>query len=444
MHTQANQPVCQPVCRDFQNGRCFRGSCRFYHGATDDLAAAQMAAGAVLGYHGGHAGMHLAHPAHPAHPAHALQRVMSLPSGGLPPFPGAGVRGRSFDAASALAMDPGIAAFLGGAQAIPGWQGDSAAAAALALAATQTSAQGGVPGADLASLLALQSAQLQMQQQHQQRGSIGGVNPREPAPADPNFAAAAMSQADQWAAIQARQAASADAAARGAAAPPPQPQTPSPATSGLLSQTLGVGVGHARVPAPARAGAEKRDPVSNGADVFSREFFGGGGGAAAGSAPSANGVAATENGGGGFYGSRHGLTGNPIRNALSDFGLWGARNIGSAGESNGSPAEASRRASFSGGQTRLSLDGFGGGLWEDKSGVLAAAAARTSMDAFSRTSMDIASGGPQPSSTEVSVGGGGGAFLASSPLGVPVNAAKLPADLAEPPSSRARSNYSLF
>lgn len=92
----------------------------------------------------------------------------------------------------------------------------------------------------------------------------------------------------------------------------------------------------------------------------------------------------------------------------------------------------------------MSLDGFGGGLWEDKSGVLAAAAARTSMDAFSRTSMDIASGGPQPSSTEVSVGGGGGAFLASSPLGVPVNAAKLPADLAEPPSSRARSNYSLF
>ena len=428
------QPVSQPVCRDFQNGRCFRGSCRFYHGSTDDLAVAQMA-GQVLGY-GGHGGMP------PAHPVHALQRVMSLPSGGLPPFAGAGVRGHSFDAASALAVDPGIAAYLGGAQANPGWSGDSAAAAALALAATQTSARGGVPGADLASLLALQSAQLQMQQQQQQQQHGPGSTP-----ADPNFAAVAMNQADQWAAVQAQQAqqaASADASVGGAAAPPPQPQTPSPATSGLLSQTLGVGVGHARVPAPARAGAEKRDPVSNGADVFSREFFGGGGGAAAGSAPSANGVAATENGGGGFYGSRHGLTGNPIRNALSDFGLWGARNIGSAGESNGSPAEASRRASFSGGQTRLSLDGFGGGLWEDKSGVLAAAAARTSMDAFSRTSMDIASGGPQPSSTEVSVGGGGGAFLASSPLGVPVNAAKLPADLAEPPSSRARSNYSLF
>ncbi len=419
MHTQANQPVCQPVCRDFQNGRCFRGSCRFYHGATDDLAAAQMAAGAVLGYHGGHAGMHPVHPAHPAHPAHALQRVMSLPSGGLPPFPGAGIRGRSFDAASALAMDPGIAAFLGGAQAIPGWQGDSAAAAALALAATQTSAQGGVPGADLASLLALQSAQLQMQQQHRQRGSIGGVNPREPAPADPNFAAAAMSQADQWAAIQARQAASADAAARGAAAPPPQPQTPSPATSGLLSQSLGVGVGHARA----------------------------GGGAGAGGAPSANGVA-TETVGGGLYGAGHGPTGKPIGEALSDFGLWGARSVGSAGESNGSPAEASRRASFSGGGARLSLDGFGGGLWEDKSGVLAAAAARTggsprtSMDAFSRTSMDIASG-HQLGATEIAVGGGGG-FHASSPLGVPVNAAKLPADLSAPPASRAHSNYSLF
>jgi hypothetical protein len=121
------------VCRDFQNGRCFRGSCRFYHGATDDVAVAQMA-GQVLGYHGGHAGMH------PVHPVHALQRVMSLPAGGLPPFVAAGGRGRSFDAGSALAQDPGIAAFLGSAQAIPGWPGDSAAAAALALAATQTSA----------------------------------------------------------------------------------------------------------------------------------------------------------------------------------------------------------------------------------------------------------------------------------------------------------------
>ena len=33
---------------------------------------------------------------------------------------------------------------------------------------------------------------------------------------------------------------------------------------------------------------------------------------------------------------------------------------------------------------------------------------------------------------------------ASSPLGVPVNAAKLPADLSAPPASRAHSNYSLF
>ena len=89
-------------------------------------------------------------------------------------------------------------------------------------------------------------------------------------------------------------------------------------------------------------------------------------------------------------------------------------------------------------------------MWEDKSGVLAAAAARTGgsprtsmSDAFSRTSMDIGNGGPRRTSTEVSVGGGGG-FHASSPLGVPVNAAKLPADLLEPPSSRARSNYSLF
>jgi hypothetical protein len=118
--------------------------------------------------------------------------------------------------------------------------------------------------------------------------------------------------------------------------------------------------------------------------------------------------------------------------------------------SNGSPAEASRRASFSGGQ-RLSLDGFGGGLWEDKSGVLAAAAARTggsprtsmSDTSWTRTSMDIGNSAQRRTSTEVSVGGGGG-FHASSPLGVPVNAAKLPADLLEPPSSRARSNYSLF
>ena len=163
-------------------------------------------------------------------------------------------------------------------------------------------------------------------------------------------------------------------------------------------------------------------------------------------APSANGVV-TETVGG-LYGAGHGPTGKPISEGLSDFGLWGARSVGSAGESNGSPAEASRRASFSGGGARLSLDGFGGGLWEDKSGVLAAAAARTggsprtSMDAFSRTSMDIASG-HQPGATEIAVGGGGG-FHASSPLGVPVNAAKLPADLSAPPASRAHSNYSLF
>jgi hypothetical protein len=240
--------------------------------------------------------------------------------------------------------------------------------------------------------------------------------------ADPNFAAVAMSQADQWSAIQAQQAASADAA--GGAAAPPQPQTPIPVTSGLLSQSLGVGAGAA----------------PNGAEVFPRDFFGGGGGGASGSAPSATGVAATENGGGGFYGAGHGPTGNPISDALSDFGMWG---------SNGSPAEASRRAS-SGGQ-RLSLDGFGGGLWEDKSGVLAAAAARTggsprtsmSDTSWTRTSLDIGNSGPRRTSTEVSVGGGGG-FHASSPLGVPVNAAKLPADLLEPPSSRARSNYSLF
>ena len=130
-----------------------------------------------------------------------------------------------------------------------------------------------------------------------------GRNPREHAPADPNFAAAAMSQADQWAAIQARQAASADAAARGAAAPPPQPQTPSPAT-GLLSQSLGVGVGHARRRrrrrrAPPRRTASRRD---------CRACTAG-----------------------------HGPTGKPISEGLSDFGLWGARSVGSAGESNGAP-----------------------------------------------------------------------------------------------------------
>ena len=70
-------------------------------------------------------------------------------------------------------MDPWIAAFLGGAQAIPGWQG-LAAAAAPRLAATQTSGAGGVR-ADLASLLALQSAQLQMQQQHRHAGHRGGT-----------------------------------------------------------------------------------------------------------------------------------------------------------------------------------------------------------------------------------------------------------------------------
>ena len=68
-----------------------------------------------------------------------------------------------------------------------------------------------------------------------------------------------MSQADQWATIQARQAASLDAAARrGGAAP--QPQTP-PGDFWPISQSLGVGVGHARaaaVAAPGRSLGERR------------------------------------------------------------------------------------------------------------------------------------------------------------------------------------------
>ena len=78
-----------------------------------------------------------------------------------------------------------------------------------------------------------------------------------------------------------------------------------------------------------------------------------------------------------------------------------------------SPHDLSRRASFDSrrasvdiGRSRLSLDGFGSGLWEDKSGVLAAARSsspRLSLDAGASRMMGKTDAFP----ASINTGGGG-------------------------------------
>ena len=187
---------------------------------------------------------------HP-HSVHALARVMSLPNVGFPPHLGAmgnsaphsfgghphslGGHPHSFDApvfaAAHGAHDPHV--FLGASGFYPN---DSSAEAA-AMAATQTSQHGGVPGAAAQTLFALQSAQLRGQQRQMQ-----GVTPNNNVRFVPQ---AASFQADQWAAIQATQAVSANVVGgfvtvSRTAAPL---RTETTVTSGLLAQSLG----HVRV-----------------------------------------------------------------------------------------------------------------------------------------------------------------------------------------------------
>lgn len=462
------QPSLQPICRDFQNGRCFRGSCRFYHGTADDFAVANAAGmpgfraydkNTMPGYLPIQGHSHHLNHLNP-HSVHALQRVMSLPSGGLPPFLGANGNSlglhqhpHSFDAAALAAMHGGW----------PG--GDSAAAAVLVLAATQTSQHRGVPPADPASLLALQSAQLQRQQQQMMGGDVPANNVR------------AMTQANEWAAIQAQQAVSANTVPGGVAGVPPQgPQTPSPVNSGLLTQSLGHsgqghvnghGVvhnnvvhanphvhsnghithnglnghtnGHGGGHAPAEHSHVNAEP-GNGVDIFPKMFF-----ANANGGDPNQGVPQTTNGNG-FYGPNASATG-VVTESIASSGMWST--AGSMGDL-GSPRELpgdpnSRRASFN--------SSLNGGLWEEKSGVLAAARSlsgsprtsldqRASLDGRTRSSFDQRSS-LDASREGVSVGGGGGCgFHGNSPLGTAHT--KLPVDLHEPPSSRGRSSYSLF
>jgi len=241
----------------------------------------------------------------------------------------------------------------------------------------------------------------------------------------------------------------------------------------LLSQSLGhvAGDGHVTSDGSAR-GFDITDSANHGggqaSDPFSKMFFDGGdgGGGASKSAPGPHhgglletsphqndpGVSAREVG---VYGAGGGPTGNPLTadgvTGRSSAGFWSGgggsgslsgSNFGSEVFSAGSPYETSersdgstRRTSFSGpvGGSRVSLDGFGGGLW---------ASPRSSRDRGHRGSSFDSGAAAEASAA----GGGGGGFHRSSPLGVAASNAKLPVDLVEPPfaASGGRSSYSLF
>ena len=76
----------QPVCRDYQNGRCFRASCRFYHGTSAEQSTAQIGQNTVSQmfnnaqamYGMGHIG---AHGAMKNPQLHLMNRTMNLQNG---------------------------------------------------------------------------------------------------------------------------------------------------------------------------------------------------------------------------------------------------------------------------------------------------------------------------------------------------------------------------
>ena len=95
--------------------------------------------------------------------------------------------------------------------------------------------------------------------------------------------------------------------------------------------------------------------------------------------------------------------------SLSNSGSFGSN--GMWGVNGDSPHDLSRRVSFDSrrtsvdiGRSRLSLDGFGSGLWEDKSGVLAAArtsSPRLSLDSGASRMMGNTDAFPRPSTPAV-------------------------------------------
>mmetsp|Transcript_3516 Transcript_3516/g.13000 ORF Transcript_3516/g.13000 Transcript_3516/m.13000 type:complete len:564 (+) Transcript_3516:187-1878(+) len=521
---QPTQTSAQPVCRDFQNGRCFRGSCRFFHGSGGDVST--MAGGGASGFgiygydqngfdngfaHGRLGPLAHLHP----HSVHALARVMSLSNVGFPPHLGAmgnsaphsfGGHPHSFDApvfaAAHGAHDPHV--FLGASGFYPN---DSSAEAA-ALAATQTSQHGGVPGAAAQTLFALQSAQLRGQQRQMQ-----GVTPNNNVRFVPQ---AASFQADQWAAIQATQAVSANVVGgfvpvSRTAAPP---RTETTVTSGLLAQSLGhvrpprigngPGPNHGHVRSDGHITHAGNNSHTNGhgdggqtmesndgVDIFPKMFWEAQNGRVVPPAAHAGGyreprtattsyddrVYAPNNAGGGT-GLAHTDSGNLNSPSMWSLGSTQPRDLGPPRDAR--EPEASRRASFGGvasfgnasldgrvsldGQLVSRTDGFGrnpGGLWDDKSHVFAPAAyahsSRTTLDGRASVETIIP---PDRGGTLDSVGSdGGGGYREHVPLGAvakqesvsPAWANSVPGfgkpenqTQHDPDSRSGRSSYSLF
>jgi len=85
----------QPICRDYQNGRCFRASCRFYHGTSADQA--------TMGLDGRMYGADLGDMSYNKNPQlHMMNRTMNLPIN----------HGAPIDPAALLGVDPNAAASL--------------------------------------------------------------------------------------------------------------------------------------------------------------------------------------------------------------------------------------------------------------------------------------------------------------------------------------------
>jgi len=439
----------QPICRDFQNGRCFRTSCRFHHGALSDPTSPAICPPV--------AGAPFAPPLFP--PAHldALRRAARHHRQHL------GVGASPYDAALAAAAAAGVdptnpgaaAAFIPGAAAAygtgpgpggaaGGWiAGDAALQAA---AAALVAGSRGDPGSmatlgDPGNVLAVLQAQMHHQAMRvaaSMGGGVGGEAPQNGAAAS-NAAAAAAQRASPHASQQSGPGAVASAGA------PPFGGDPDPSvlSSSLLSRDL-RDQKEARW-GPAHSGGGQSSGVSTYASGHHAQS--GGGGVQSGGQHHAPSYLA---GGGAFEGRTGGLSSLVSGGgSLGSSGVWSAAG-GVGGEL--SPREPqSRRASLNDAPlSRVSLDasaGFGGGLWGDGfggSGLGLAAASqsrRISLNgspAGSRTSLDASHAqaavvdasvvAPSGSSTTAPQGGerggggggtGGGGVHRSSPLGIP-------------------------
>lgn len=95
----------QPICRDYQNGRCFRASCRFYHGTSADQATMGLG-GRVYGAINNAQAMYgadLGDMSYNKNPQlHMMNRTMNLPMN----------HGAQIDPTALLGVDPNTAASL--------------------------------------------------------------------------------------------------------------------------------------------------------------------------------------------------------------------------------------------------------------------------------------------------------------------------------------------